>query len=214
MRGGEKFKMVYVTDELYHHGIKGQRWGIRRYQNPDGTLTEAGEKRYLSQVAKAKSARSLRGNLSRLSAKVYETNQKYYEKHGNKGMANANKIAKEAQLRRAKELDKKKVDKKLNDLTPEGRAKIANRNKKIAAIGAAAIVTGLAAYGGYSVYSKNRAMKSILADAAAREKREEGEAAIRAMYDNWVKDAMKNPDIKSFQINDDRVDYHISVGNP
>ena len=33
-------------DELYHHGIKGQRWGIRRYQNPDGTLTEAGRKRY------------------------------------------------------------------------------------------------------------------------------------------------------------------------
>ena len=33
-------------DELYHHGIKGQRWGIRRYQNPDGTLTEAGRARY------------------------------------------------------------------------------------------------------------------------------------------------------------------------
>lgn len=32
--------------ELYHHGIKGQRWGIRRYQNKDGSLTPAGEKRY------------------------------------------------------------------------------------------------------------------------------------------------------------------------
>lgn len=30
--------------ELYHHGIKGQRWGIRRYQNPDGSLTAAGQK--------------------------------------------------------------------------------------------------------------------------------------------------------------------------
>ena len=38
--------MIYVkSNELYHHGIKGQRWGIRRYQNPDGTLTEAGKKR-------------------------------------------------------------------------------------------------------------------------------------------------------------------------
>lgn len=33
-------------DELYHHGIKGQRWGVRRYQNEDGTRTEAGKKRY------------------------------------------------------------------------------------------------------------------------------------------------------------------------
>ena len=31
---------------LVHHGIKGQRWGVRRFQNDDGTLTPAGEKRY------------------------------------------------------------------------------------------------------------------------------------------------------------------------
>lgn len=34
--------------ELYHHGIKGQKWGIRRFQNEDGTLTAAGKKRYLN----------------------------------------------------------------------------------------------------------------------------------------------------------------------
>lgn len=31
---------------LVHHGIKGQRWGVRRYQNSDGTWTNAGKKRY------------------------------------------------------------------------------------------------------------------------------------------------------------------------
>lgn len=31
---------------LYHHGVKGMKWGIRRYQNKDGSLTAAGRKRY------------------------------------------------------------------------------------------------------------------------------------------------------------------------
>lgn len=33
-------------NELYHHGIKGQKWGIRRFQNKDGSFTPAGRKRY------------------------------------------------------------------------------------------------------------------------------------------------------------------------
>ena len=38
--------MEVWRDELYHHGIKGQKWGVRRFQNEDGTLTEKGKKRY------------------------------------------------------------------------------------------------------------------------------------------------------------------------
>ena len=45
-------------DELYHHGIKGQRWGIRRFQNPDGTWKFAGKKRRKqSKGATARAAR-------------------------------------------------------------------------------------------------------------------------------------------------------------
>lgn len=35
---------MYSESELYHHGIKGQRWGVRRFQNEDGTLTSEGKK--------------------------------------------------------------------------------------------------------------------------------------------------------------------------
>ena len=38
--------MVVYSDELCHYGIRGMRWGIRRYQNSDGSLTTAGRKRY------------------------------------------------------------------------------------------------------------------------------------------------------------------------
>ena len=37
---------MIVNGELCHHGIKGQKWGVRRYQNPDGSLTAAGKRRY------------------------------------------------------------------------------------------------------------------------------------------------------------------------
>lgn len=34
-----------MSTTLTHYGIKGMRWGVRRYQNPDGSLTEHGKKR-------------------------------------------------------------------------------------------------------------------------------------------------------------------------
>lgn len=47
-------------EELYHHGVKGQKWGVRNYQNEDGSYTSAGKSRYgigTSQRVRAKQAR-------------------------------------------------------------------------------------------------------------------------------------------------------------
>ena len=38
------------SNNLTHHGIKGQKWGVRRFQNEDGTLTSQGKKRYASEA--------------------------------------------------------------------------------------------------------------------------------------------------------------------
>ena len=55
------------TTELWHHGIMGMKWGIRRYQNPDGTLTIAGKIRY--------------GNKNRLEASVNKKAAKLQRKY-------------------------------------------------------------------------------------------------------------------------------------
>lgn len=40
-----KYYSIITSESLEHHGIKGQRWGVRRYQNTDGTRTAEGKKR-------------------------------------------------------------------------------------------------------------------------------------------------------------------------
>ena len=53
------------NNSLRHHGILGMKWGVRRYQNKDGTLTAAGKKRYDKEMKDAKAERRALKNVQK-----------------------------------------------------------------------------------------------------------------------------------------------------
>lgn len=84
-----------TSDELYHHGVKGMKWGVRRYRNKDGSLTPAGKRKYSSmsndklqkdlykQVKKARSEQSdwsNRWNVNNTIGKYSKAAQEKYNK--------------------------------------------------------------------------------------------------------------------------------------
>lgn len=69
---------IYSND-LTHHGIKGMRWGVRRFQNTDGSLTPAGKKRYSETVVNAKSAMSDAKSARKAANKAYKKAYYRYE---------------------------------------------------------------------------------------------------------------------------------------
>lgn len=83
------------SDELYHHGVKGQKWGVRRYRNEDGSLTELGKKReakreyrsdkresrkYRRHLAAGKKNLKTRGRINDDAENSYDEQYREYEK--------------------------------------------------------------------------------------------------------------------------------------
>ena len=150
--------MWMYMDELYHHGIKGQKWGVRRYQNKDGTLTREGRERYLEEAHE-----DVEGSIKEAQERV--------NRYGGKNVAIA-RVRREAEFQ-----------KRLNDDSTLGR-QIATGigggavSAYITAVGASACSYGMLAMGGVGlgataagIYAINEGRKRVnqLIDAHARD---------------------------------------------
>ena len=77
--------------ELYHHGVKGQKWGVRRYKYADGSYTPAGKKRYQSinnsnKAKRVTSMMSMKVNELTNATKTKITGKQYVDSYIKKGI--------------------------------------------------------------------------------------------------------------------------------
>lgn len=85
------------SDSLAHHGIKGQKWGVRRYQNADGSLTDEGRKRYYRDDARLSKEGQTFNKKARTNFRSYRDATLYNTRAVNPDFSRAEKRYKELQ---------------------------------------------------------------------------------------------------------------------
>ena len=139
-----------MNDYIQHHGIKGQKWGVRRFQNKDGTLTTAGKKR----------VKELNNTATEKYTGSKHDSPAYREHRMNKEADNKKKAEMRADVKNRrtlsdadlkKKIERVKMEKQLKELTAEeispGKAfakrVLSSSGQKVAT----SLVTGAVLYG-------------------------------------------------------------------
>lgn len=119
---------ILVDGVLCHHGIQGQKWGVRRYQNEDGSLTEAGRKRYgYGENSTSKAVRDFNRTsykIAKLTSKrnAYEGAAKSYEGGTAKDLKRAKKLQALADKRDEKIKNLKVINKQAANYLDKNRS--------------------------------------------------------------------------------------------
>lgn len=132
--------MEPINDRIEHFQIKGAKWGIRRFQNPDGSLTPAGRERYGYRKESKKKTKSSSKNkeitvkpvvddtyIYQLSEKIKSKPKSSVKENRAKGREIVNKLVNEKELAEAKKLSSKgngNKDKKTKTILTNENAKL------------------------------------------------------------------------------------------
>lgn len=108
-----------MENELMHWGIKGMKWGVRRYQNKDGSLTPAGKKRYDKEMAKLKEEEKIAKNKLRTQAKLNKLDEKRKEIEALKSGKPVAKSAKQHSKPSVKDMSDEELRQTVNRLLME-----------------------------------------------------------------------------------------------
>lgn len=151
----------HIGGELYHYGIKGQKRGVRRFQNEDRTWTEAGKERYgKSSGDQAKSEK----NEAREQKRAERASRKEARKRMIKDAANVHSMSDAELLEKIGRLQKEKqlMELTYDRLTSSGDPKknmMIQAGKKVAG----AALAGFGAYAGYALLSGGKLDPKTLA---------------------------------------------------
>lgn len=153
----------FLENELYHHGIKGQRWGVRRYQHEDGSLTPAGRRHWGVGPPEKGSTEDTRSG-RRSSSESEKTESR-----------SANSEKKNSEVSGSRKGSSSESEKKSETSTRSEQSREATNNAKKALdkdvlktalmIGGGVAIAGLAAYGAYK-YIGNKELPMVLDSAS------------------------------------------------